>query len=100
MSSSRAGQWMPRPPAISRHDDRSSGVPRASRGYQPRGTAIVLPSASSTVSVSSLTTTSVAKAFWFSTVEECIPALQQLLAAFLDQLSDAVEIVAAKAVAA
>src|SRR5947199_6955105 len=100
MSSSSAGQWMPRPPPSSRHDPRSSAEACASRGYQASGAAMVRPSASSTDRVSSLTSTCVARASRVSTAEELIPALQQLLTMLLDQLANPVDLFPAEAVAA
>src|SRR5437588_9516931 len=91
MSSSSAGQWMPRPPPSSRQDSRSSAEACASRGYQASGAEMVRPSASSTDRVSSLTSTWVASASRVSTTKELIPALQQLLPMLLDQLTDSVE---------
>ena len=44
MSSSNAGQWMPRPLAINLVVFRSSFVPCTSRGYHATGTEMVLPS--------------------------------------------------------
>src|SRR6266545_2020870 len=90
MSSSSAGQWIPRPPPISRQEFRSSAVPCSRRGYQANGTAMERPSASSTDNVSALTSTPVANASRISTVEELIPALQQLLSMLLDQRPDLV----------
>src|SRR5262249_48845266 len=100
MSSSIGGQWMPRPPPISRHESRSSVVACARRGYQANGTAMVRPSASSTDRVSSLTATRVARASRASTAEEFIPALQQLLTVLLDQPADLVDVFPAEAPAA
>src|SRR6266545_3479276 len=99
MSSSSAGQWMPRPPPISRQEFRSSAVPCSRRGYQASGAAIERPSASSTDSVSALTSTPIANASRISTVEELIPALQQLLPMLLDQRPDLVQFLPAEAVA-
>ena len=43
-SSSRSGQCMPSPPAISRQLFRSPGVPWSSRGYHTNGAEMLLPS--------------------------------------------------------
>src|SRR5262249_10514695 len=93
-------QWMPRPPAISRQAARSSAVACAKRGYQASGAAMVRPSANSTDKVSSLTATPVAKAARLSAAEERMPTLQQLRLMLLDQLPDAIDFLAAEAVAA
>src|SRR5262249_27536868 len=69
-------------------------------GYQASGAAIVRPSASSIASVSSLTSTRVARATRGSTVEEPIPTLQQLLLMLLNQAPDPVNLPPAEAVAA
>src|SRR5947208_2563746 len=98
MSSSSAGQWMPCPPAISRHEVRSSAVAWARRGYQASGAAIVRPSVSSTDRVSSLTATPVARAVRPSTAEEFMPALHQMLSVLLDQSPNAVDLLPAEAV--
>src|SRR5260370_31528482 len=100
MSSSIAGQWMPRPPPISRQKPRSSAVACARRGYQASGAAIVRPSASSTDTVSSPTSTRVARASRASTAEELIPTLQQLFSVLLDQVANPVDFFPAEAVAA
>jgi len=60
---------------------------------------MVRPSASSTDRVSALTNTAVAKAIRLSSVEEFIPAPQQLLAVQLDQFSDAVDLRAGESAA-
>src|SRR5205085_12385526 len=91
---------MPWPPAISRQDARSSALACARRGYHNTGTAMVRPSASSTVKVSSLTSTPVARAIRLLTAEELMPALQQVLLVLLDQFPDAVNLLAAEAVVA
>src|SRR5437868_1376897 len=100
MSSSSFGQWMPRPPPSSRQDRRSAAVACASRGYQASGAVIVRPSANSADKVSSLTSTWVATASRVSTVEELIPALQQLLPMLLDQIANTVDLFGAEAAAA
>src|SRR5438105_15920413 len=100
MSSSSAGQWMPRPPPSSRQDPRSSAEACARRGYQASGAAMVRPSANSTDTVSSLTATRTAKAASVSTAEEFIPTLQQLLLMLFDQLADLVDLLPAESATA
>src|SRR4051812_4308552 len=91
---------MPLPSPSKRHELRSSAVACARRGYQASGTAMVRPSLRSTVSVSSVTATCVAKTVWVSTAEELIPTLLQLFAMLLDQLPKSVEILAPEAATA
>src|SRR5436309_13724680 len=76
---------MPCPLAIRRQWLRSSAVPWNSRGYQARGTEIIRPSESSTDRVSSVASTDNAVAVLGSTVEEFMPALQQLLLVLFDK---------------
>src|SRR5437763_590673 len=78
----------------------SSSVACARRGYQASGAAMVRPSASSTDSVSSPTSTRVARAIRPSTAEEFIPALQQLVQVLLDQSADPADHLPAEAVTA
>jgi hypothetical protein len=74
MSSSKAGQWMPEPPPISRQFERSSGVPCRRRGYHASGAEIERPSDSSAVIASPLMVTVSARTTGVSVVEELIPA--------------------------
>ena len=99
MSSSRSGQWMPRPLPISRQRFRSSVVPCESRGYHATGAEIARPSVSSTQSVSSLTRTCAAAGTCVSAVEEFIPAFQQVLLILYDKSLDLVDPVCSKAMA-
>jgi hypothetical protein len=62
MSSSRASQWIPIPPPINSHSARCFGVASRRRGNQARGTETVRPSARTTVNVSAVQTTSIARA--------------------------------------
>src|SRR5262249_38003925 len=100
ISSSSAGQWMPRPPPSSRHSPCSLTEPCASRGYQASGAAMVRPSASSTERVSSPTSTWASRPWRSSTVEGFIPAVRYLLPMLLDQLVDAVDFFPAEAATA
>src|SRR5436309_1063609 len=97
MSSSSSGQWTPRLPPLRRQVDRSLAVACSSRGYQPSGTAMVRPSDKSTVKVSSVTFTSVARAFSISAIEKFIPTLQQLQLVLFDQVPNPFEFFATEA---
>ncbi len=66
MSSSRSGQWIPRPSPMSRQRPRSSAEPCQSLGYHVKGTESARPSARDTVNASSVTTTSRADGIWVS----------------------------------
>src|SRR5262245_46341155 len=92
MSSSRSGQWIPRPSPMKCQRDRSSGLPCQSRGYQVKGTDNVRPSASRMVKESSVTTTSLAEGTWISVAEELIPTLQKSLLMIQDDLKDLIEL--------
>jgi len=91
MSSSNSGQWIPRPPPISRQEFRSSGAACKSRGYHAKGTTIVRPSVSSAERLSSVTLTSAASTSRASTLEELIPSLQELLSVLFDKLSNLID---------
>src|SRR4051794_4348937 len=91
---------MPRPPPIRRHSPRSAAVACSRRGDQDSGAAMERPSVNSTDRGSSPTSIRVAKASRASTLEELIPALQQLLPVFFDQCPDAVDVLPAEAAAA
>ena len=54
MSSSSSGQWIPRPRPSKRHCDRCAGEAWDKRGFHDNGTETTRPSASDTVSVSSV----------------------------------------------
>ena len=77
MSSSRSGQWIPKPPPMRRQLACSAGVPRASRGNQASGTAIVRASARSTTRDSSRTITHRANACLGSVTEILMPCPRQ-----------------------
>src|SRR5437870_4106372 len=76
---------MPTPRPIKRHRARSRLVPWRRRGYQTSGTASVRPSSSCTVSSSSVTLTSTARAPGTSSDEVGIPAPQQRFSVLLNQ---------------
>lgn len=67
---------------------RSTAVAYIKRGYQAMGAAIDRPSASSTVNVSSVTTTSFAIARPVSTTEELIPGFSQSILILTDKSAD------------
>src|SRR4051812_46825093 len=94
MSSSRSGQWMPRPWPINRQRPRSATLPWRSRGYQASGAEIERPSDNSTVSVSSVTATCVAVTDRASAVEVLMPSVQSLLPVPLDDRLDLADLVA------
>src|SRR5437762_10284607 len=79
ISSSSCGQWIPSPRPIRLHVERSSTVAWPRRGYHARGTEIVRPSLKSTVSVSSVVSTFVARGTFNSIAEELIPCLVTLV---------------------
>ena len=76
---------MPTPRPMKRHRARSRLLPWSRRGYQTSGTANVRPSSSWTVSSSSVTLTSTARAARGSLVEVGIPAPQQRFSVLLNQ---------------
>src|SRR5437762_5394008 len=59
-----------------------------SRGYQARGTTSVRPSSRTTLSSSSVTLTSTARALWRSPAKEAIPTPHQFLPMALHHLLD------------
>ena len=75
-SSSTSGQWIPKPPAEIRQLPRCSAVAWSSRGNQASGTLIVLPSARSTLRVSSETRTSFTRSPGLGS-KVLIPCLEQ-----------------------
>ena len=85
ISSSRSGQWIPSPFAISFQWERSAGVPCESRGNQPMGTVMDLPSANSATSASSVTVTLCACTSVVSGPEVLIPCSQQKTLMLHDQ---------------
>jgi len=92
MSSSRSGQWMPRPRPMSSQFDHSLGDPFASRGYHERGTEMLRPSESATVRASDVTVTPRASTVVSSVREELIPCLDQHLSTLNHYSFDSIEL--------
>ena len=88
MSSSTSGQCIPSPRATSCQLLRSPGLACSSRGYQSSGTDTVRPSLRSTVRVSSVTATPVARGVVASVAEVVIPGLKQLCRALVYEPAD------------
>src|SRR5260221_1044545 len=77
---------------------RSAGVPWNSRGYHSNGTEMVRPSSKSTVSVSSVTTTRVARTTNLSSLtKKLMPLLQQEVAIIVDQLANDIQLMRGEA---
>jgi hypothetical protein len=88
-SSSASGQWIPSPSPSSSQRCRCSSEALSSRGNHSNGTASLRPSARSTRSSCSVTSTCLAKGRT-STVEVCIPALQEFCPILLNSLRNPV----------
>jgi len=93
MSSSSAGQWIPRPGPINSHRCRSLGDPCARRGYHCRGTETVRPSSSSTISARAVTCTAFAVTASVVALEVVMPRLQQFGLVLLNETLDSVQLV-------
>jgi hypothetical protein len=85
MSSSNSGQWIPTPPPTRRQLARSACVPCERRGNQASGTVMVLPSARSTISASSLAVTPLAITSLISVSEILMPSPHQNRSVFANQ---------------
>ena len=91
MSSSRSGQWMPSPSAMSRLLPLSSGVALANLGDQAIGTDRLRPSINSSVSWLLVILTAVARATAASTAESVIPCSHELIPPLLYDTRDSVD---------
>src|SRR6186713_2039835 len=91
---------MPSPRAISCHLPRSFALAWSKRGYHAKGTEILRPSVSSTVKVSSVTATAVARGVVVSVTEVVIPGLQQLPPVLIDEAGDVAKLCPPKTAAA
>src|SRR5262245_32365219 len=79
---------MPSPRAISCQLRRSAELAWSNRGYHAKGAEILRPSVNSTVKVSSVTATAVARGMVASVAEIAIPGLQQFRRVLVHEAGD------------
>src|SRR5579862_8050589 len=95
-SSSRSGQCIPSPPAISRQLFLSRELPCSSRGYHINGTETVRPSERSTANESSVVATLWAFTVCILRLKELIPTPQQNIYVLVNQFANAIQLTPAK----